>query len=132
MALVDTIKALEAKRYDLMVGHDLPRLAELLDDTLTYVHSTGLIDSKAAYLSLLETRVLVYHAAGVVESTFDVTDSRVIQHGLFRAEIDWNGTAKSLSNFFTNVWVKRPDGWKMSLWQSTGLPISVEAATTRS
>lgn len=98
--------------------HGLPPLR----GTLTYVHSTGLIDTKAGYLALMETRALVYLSVVMPQSALDVTGTRAIQHGIFRARIEWHGTATSLDNFFTNVSIKRPDGWKMSLWQSTALP----------
>jgi hypothetical protein len=118
----DLVRTLEARRIGSMLLHDLEALAEVLDDRLTYVHSSGVVDNRRAYLHIVETRNLVYHSAEITDTSLLIADGLIVQQGHFRAEIDRYGEPKSLSNFFTDVWVRRDDRWKLILWQSTALP----------
>jgi ketosteroid isomerase-like protein len=42
--------------------------------------------------------------------------------GQVRIQLLSGGQPKKLNSRFTNVWVKRPQGWQMVAWQSTPLP----------
>src|SRR6266550_2961252 len=44
------IMALEKKRFDAMIHQDTTQLKGMLADSLTYIHSSGIIDNKASFM----------------------------------------------------------------------------------
>jgi hypothetical protein len=44
------VRELEAQRYGAMLSGDVETLERLLDDAVTYTHSSGVVDTKASYL----------------------------------------------------------------------------------
>ena len=48
---VATVLAAEDRRYQAMTDTDLATLDEMLDDRLSYAHSSGARDTKAEYLA---------------------------------------------------------------------------------
>jgi Domain of unknown function (DUF4440) len=105
-----------------MNAGDTEALAALLDKDLTYVHSTGLIDTREAYPKLMRDGSLVYHASEVEAADLTLARDHAIFIGLIRLHLTWFGAEKRIHNFYTNIWARRPSGWKLFLWQLTGLP----------
>jgi hypothetical protein len=54
------VRALEEQRYRAMLGADLATLDRLLDDALTYTHSSGVVDTKASYMAGIRDKVWEY------------------------------------------------------------------------
>jgi hypothetical protein len=52
--------ALEKKRFEAMIRHDTSQLAVLLADSLTYIHSSGVIDNKTSFLKDVGSGRIVY------------------------------------------------------------------------
>ena len=59
-SILDEIAALEDARYTAMLKGDVATLERLLHPVLVYMHSSGVADSKASYISGLRDGVLNY------------------------------------------------------------------------
>jgi Domain of unknown function (DUF4440) len=57
---IEHVLELEEKRYGAMKGGDLAALDRLMDDELTYTHSSGVIDTKATYMAGVRDKVWEY------------------------------------------------------------------------
>ena len=54
------IRKLEEQRYRAMVSGDLNVLEQLLDEALTYTHSSGVVDTKASYIAGVRDKIWEY------------------------------------------------------------------------
>jgi ketosteroid isomerase-like protein len=118
----ETIRLLESRRYRAMCEGDAKTLAELLADSLVYTHSYGGADGKASYLDGIGSKKWVYRAIERPIEDIQVHGDCAVVTGQVRIELLSEGKPKTLNSRFTNVWVKKPQGWQMVAWQSTPLP----------
>ena len=118
----DTIRLLESRRYRAMCEADAKTLEELLADSLVYTHSYGGADTKASYLDGIRSKKWVYQEVERPIEDIQVHGDCAIVTGQVRIQLLSGGQPKKLNSRFTNVWVKRPQGWQMVAWQSTPLP----------
>lgn len=126
--LVAEVLRLDQARRQAMLRSDTAVLLDLLDDELTYIHSSGTYDDRDRYLRSLQTGVLRYEA-------FDASDVRmcvlaadaVLVAGRARIRLALHGRHDQLDNLFTSAWARRPRGWRMVSWQST--PVHPPAAS---
>ena len=118
----DTIRLLESRRYRAMCEADAKTLEELLADSLVYTHSYGGADTKASYLDGIRAKKWVYQEVERPIEDIQVHGDCAVVTGQVRIQLLSGGQPKKLNSRFTNVWVKRPQGWQMVAWQSTPLP----------
>jgi ketosteroid isomerase-like protein len=118
----DTIRLLESRRYRAMCEADAKTLEELLADSLVYTHSYGGADTKASYLDGIRSKKWVYQEVERPIEDIQVHGDCAVVTGQVRIQLLSGGQPKKLNSRFTNVWVKRPQGWQMVAWQSTPLP----------
>jgi ketosteroid isomerase-like protein len=118
----ETIRLLESRRYRAMCEADAKTLEELLADSLVYTHSYGGADSKASYLDGIRSKKWQYRAVERPIEDIQVHGDCAVVTGQVRIELLSDGKPKKLNSRFTNVWVKRGQGWQMVAWQSTPLP----------
>ncbi len=114
--LKSKILALEAQRVAAMVKKDIPALAALLADDMSYTHSGGTTDTKASFLTLIKDRG---RYLGVDYSNAEVISwggSTVLVRGI--AQIRLEGTP-GYPVIFADVWALREGTWKMVAWQAT-------------
>lgn len=118
----ETIRLLESRRYRAMCEGDANTLGELLADSLVYTHSYGGADGKSSYLDGIRSKKWVYRAIERPIEDIQIHGDCAVVTGQVRIELLSDGKPKTLNSRFTNVWVKRPQGWQMVAWQSTPLP----------
>ena len=113
---------LEKRRIEAMINQDTQALDGILDDDLSYTHSSGRIETKAEFIANATSGVTRYRALSqkdVKVRTFGDT-AIVTGHGIVHVE-----SSRGENEFpirFINVYVKRDDTWRMVAWQSTKLP----------
>ena len=117
-----TIHELEDRRYRAMCEADAATLEELLADTLVYTHSTAAADGKASYIAGVRAKKWKYRKIERPVEDIQVHGDCAVVTGQVRIDILVDGVAKILNSRFTNVWVKGPNGWQMTAWQSTPMP----------
>jgi ketosteroid isomerase-like protein len=116
------VRAADEARYAAMIAQDFAALDRLLADDLLYTHSNAVTDTKAEYLAALRSGKYRYKAARCEGVTVRIHGTTAIVNGRGFLEVDVEGAPRSLANAFTNVWVRAPEGWRMTAWQSTPVP----------
>ena len=119
---IDELRRLESARYVAMTERDFDTLTRLFDDRLTYIHSSGVRDTKAGYLKAVRDSVYVYGQIEHSQSEFHVLGDSAVVHGEMRVDITVNGTPKSLRNVATSVWIRSDGEWRLLSYQTTALP----------
>jgi hypothetical protein len=119
---VSYVLGLEDQRCNATVQRDVGALELLLADDLTYTHSSGRVETKAAFLESIRAGNPRYHRierSDVVVRVFD--DAVAVVTGLARFTVTLNGQDKVTHARFTNVWTRGEDAnrWRFSAWQST-------------
>lgn len=118
----EAVKALDQKRFDAMTKNDFDTLGSLLADDLTYHHSSGSADTKAAYIETLRTGKTRYHTVEPSEVKVRVYGNTAIVTGLAKVSFTSNGQVTNTQLRYTDVWVQKGSAWQMVSWQSTRLP----------
>jgi ketosteroid isomerase-like protein len=116
------VRAADDARYAAMIAQDFVALDRLLADDLLYTHSTAVTDTKVQYLAALRGGKYRYKSARCEGVTVRIHGTTAIVNGRGFLEVDVDGAPKSLANAFVNVWVRTPEGWRMTAWQSTPVP----------
>jgi ketosteroid isomerase-like protein len=117
------VRKVEAQRVEAILKGDTVTLERILAPDLTYMHSSGILDTKESYLASLSSGRLTYKG-------FDESDVRVRVYGdaavvtgraMARAQ---RGDDLLVTNVaLTAVYAKGRDGaWRLVAWQTTRLP----------
>lgn len=114
--------AAQDARFAAMVASDAVRLSEMLDDSLTYHHSTGGVETKAQFLESIRNRVLQYHALEIVERQARRFGEIAIVTGVVRVRATNRGEALDVRLRFTDAYARRDARYRQVAWQSTRIP----------
>ena len=114
------VRDLEDERIAAMCAQDAATLERLLSDSMVYVHSSGLVDTKDSFLGHVHNGPIQY-------KTFERRDMEAHAAGegtvLFRGEaavtVEFDGNPLDLDFRYLAVWVKHGGGWRFEAWQST-------------
>lgn len=116
------IRQLEEQRYAAMLAGDVAALDRLLDDALTYTHSSGVVDTKASYIAGVRDKVWEY-------KTIARENERVVVRGgcglvFCRLKIDLNvrGAPKKVDSNALAVWVEDGGRTRLVAVHSAGIP----------
>lgn len=109
----EDVRSLEERRYAAMVAGDVATLEKLIDDALTYTHSSGVVDTKASYIAGVRDKVWEY-------KTITRDHERVVIRGAcglvfcrLRIDLDVRGVPRKVDSNALAVWVQ--DGAAMRL-----------------
>jgi len=116
------VKAAELARFEAATKNDLDALGKLLADDLTYSHSTGVLETKEAFLASLKSGKLQFKKIEPADLQVRVYDKTAVINGTAKISVVSEGQPKDISLRFTDVWVNRAGKWQMVAWQSTKLP----------
>jgi Domain of unknown function (DUF4440) len=118
----DEISKLEDQRCAAMTGGDLAALEKLLADTLTYTHSSAVVDDKGSYIESIRSGRVQYLRVERFDTRSWDYGSTVVTVGRARIDVKVGGEEKNLNMRYCNAWVKTTKGWQFALWQSTPIP----------
>jgi ketosteroid isomerase-like protein len=118
----DDILAAEERRYEALLGPDLPALERSFHDRLSYAHSSGVRDTKDEYLEKIRNGYYDYHRIEHAVERVDVLGDTAVVTGRMTADLDVQGTAKTIDNLALAVWTRTDDGWQLIAYASTPLP----------
>ena len=122
MSALDEVSKLEERRCAAMTGGDLATLESLLADTLTYTHSSAVVDDKASYVESIRSGRVKYLKVERFDTHSQVYGDTVITTGRARIDVKVSHVERNLNMRYANVWIKTPKGWQFALWQSTPIP----------
>jgi hypothetical protein len=110
----------EQQRVGYLIARDYDHLAEMLSPTMTYTHSSGVLDSKEKILADLRSGQIVYRALNHrdVQVRF-VTPDVAILNGISDVESTVGGQPQTVPLRFTIVYVRKGGVWLFEAWQAT-------------
>jgi ketosteroid isomerase-like protein len=114
----------ERLRCRLLEEGDAEAVAELLDDELVYVHSTGVVHTHADLMNFLRGGIRYQLVRRRALRAVPAGDA-VLLTGFLRIEGRRAQGAESFgsSSFVSQIWTPATDpGWKLRLFQSTRVP----------
>ena len=117
--VVAAVARAERDRFRAQVARDTAALRNLLDDDLVYVHSNGMIESKAHFIATVASGRIGYDSLVPVRMTHRLYRTTAVGTGLIRAVGRMNGQIFSVDLLFTTVLVQRNGRWRLVSWQST-------------
>ena len=119
---VRAVLAAEDRRYRAMTDADLATLDALCAEELSYAHSSGARDTKDEYLGKLRSGYYVYRRIDhPVERVAVVGDTAVVV-GRMTADLDVDGTPKTIDNLALAVWTRATGHWQLLAYAPTALP----------
>lgn len=122
MSAEDDVLAAEDRRYEALLGPDLPTLERLFHDRLSYAHSSGVRDTKDQYLEKIRNGYYDYARIDHPVERVDVLGDTVVVIGRMTADLTVQGTQKTIDNLSLAVWTKDSGEWQLIAYASTPLP----------
>jgi hypothetical protein len=111
---------LEKARVDTLCKGDLPGLEKFFASDMTYVHSSGVLESRTEFLDKLRTGERKYvsmeHDPGATVRAYgDVA----ILTGSTKVQVVVKGQTQNLHLRFTEAWQRHGKQWQVVAWQAT-------------
>jgi hypothetical protein len=119
---VRAVLAAEDRRYDALLGPDLPTLERLFHERLSYAHSSGVRDTKAEYLAKIENGYYVYSRIDHPVERVDVVGDSAVVVGRMTADLTVAGTPKTIDNLALAVWTRATGEWQLLAYAPTPPP----------
>lgn len=112
----------EAQRFKAQVEQNTEALQLLLHDDLQYLHSNGLMESKADFISSVQSGKITYQKMFSVESRLRRFGKTAIKTGLVEVGGLYQGKSFEMQLYYTSVYRKERGRWQLLNWQSTQKP----------
>jgi hypothetical protein len=96
-----------------MVAGDKKALEGLVSDQLSYGHSSGQVQNKADFVSVIVDKKTIYKSITLGDPTIAVVGNNAIARHTFAAEVEANGQKSSPKIGVMQVWVKDGSNWKL-------------------
>ena len=120
--LADEVLAAEDRRYEALLGPDLPTLERLFHERLSYAHSSGVRDTRAEYLAKIADGYYDYQRLDHPVERVEVLGDTAVVVGRMNADLEVQGTPKSLDVLALSVWTRDAGEWQLIAYASTPLP----------
>jgi hypothetical protein len=120
--VVAQVLAAEDRRYEALIGPDLPALERLFHERLSYAHSSGVRDTKAEYLAKIESGYYDYSRLNHPVERVDVVGDTAVVVGRMDADLLVEGTPKTLDVLALAVWTRETGEWQLLAYASTPIP----------
>jgi Domain of unknown function (DUF4440) len=101
----DGVLELEEQRYRAMRGADLASLDRLLDDELTYTHSSGVVDTKATYMAGVRDKVWEYKTIARDNERVIIRGACALVFCRLRIDLSVRGAPKKVDSNALAVWI---------------------------
>ncbi len=113
----------EAALYAAMIAADYATLNGILSAESTYVHSTGVVETKGDYLAALRRGLYEYGEIRRIKGLTRIFGGAAITCGVIDMLVGAEGGAKSVIRLqHVLVWVEEEGVWRLLLRQATRLP----------
>jgi hypothetical protein len=121
VALEEAALLADRQRCDALLSADVATLSGLVDDVLSYTHSSGRHDTRESYLDGVGSGRTVYYAIERERVSARALDGAVLVEGVARLEVTIDGVAKHLRNHYLAVWRSHQGRLRLCAWASTAL-----------
>lgn len=119
---IATLEALEDRRAAAMLAADTGTLDEILHAELTYMHSTGGVDTKASYIEGVGSGTFDYKRIDRDDVTIKVYGDIGLVFYHIDADVEIRGNLRNLDNRILAVWVRGNGAWRLLAIQSGAIP----------
>ena len=116
------LRSAELSRFQAQVKVDQRALGLLLDDDLEYVHSNGVVDSKASFIESLVKGTRDYVATTANIESVRIFGNVAIIRGTAKITVNEGGKPLDLDLGYTDFWVWKDGRWQMTAWRSARMP----------
>ncbi len=106
----------------LMLKPDRNALANMAAEALSYGHSTGLIEDKAAFVDDLVNGKTVFTSITLSGQTIKITGNIAIVRHRFEAALNNNNAPSKIDIIILMVWQKENGQWKLLARQGAKIP----------
>lgn len=96
-----------------LIDPDAATLASMVSDDLTYAHSTGLVEDKAAFIQALVSGKSDFKTITLSDQRIQLLDKTAVVWHTLAADITDNGNEASVKLIILTVWQRQKDGWKL-------------------
>ena len=120
--VVAAVLAAEDRRYEALLGPDLPALERLFHERLSYAHSSGVRDTKAEYLAKIASGYYDYQRSEHPVERVELLGDTAVVVGRMNADLRVEGTPKQLDVLALAVWTREAGEWQLVAYASTPLP----------
>ena len=128
-ANISKIETMEDRRYAAMLYKDVKMLRSILHDQLTYVHSSGVTDTKASYIAGLETGVWDYRCIRRSKQAIKVQASLALVFNLLSINIAVGDYLVRMENRDLAVWIYEANIWRLVAVQSSAIVPSAKVTS---
>jgi len=104
-----------------MIDADGSTLDELTSNELSYGHSGGRVEDKAAFIEALTTGKSGFAAIELSEQTIKVVDKIAIVRHIFVGSLNAPGKAGTVKLAILMVWLQQQEQWKLLARQAVKL-----------
>ena len=108
-------------RFEAQVKGDVAALDKLLASDLTYVHSSGVVETKDEFVGAIKSGKYKYKSIVPEGVTVRSYGDTAVVHGKATIDVVSSGRDVHVELLFTDVWVKSDGRWQMVSWHSTRL-----------
>ena len=115
------VELVEEARCAAMIANDVTALRALLADDATWVHSSGTLDGRDAFIAKIESGESRYLMIDRSETAVRLYDDAAVASGIATMSVLANGEPRSLRNRYTNIWMTREKRPLLISAQSTKL-----------
>jgi len=115
------VLAADGARVKALVGNDVDALEQLLGDDLTYVHSNGMLDTKASYLDALRSGRTRYLTMDMSDVTVRSLGETALLNAKFDAKVKVGDGEVNPRARVLIAYTKRDGRWQMVAWESTSI-----------
>jgi Domain of unknown function (DUF4440) len=113
------ILAVDNERTEAQVHGDLETLGRVLGDDLTYVHASGLVQSKAEFLADLKSGKRTYTSIKTSGANVRVLKNSAVVTARSEIHVMHEGKDNALSMQVIEVYALRKAHWQLIAYQST-------------
>ena len=117
----NAVLAIDQERTAAQIKQDAAALDRLLADDLTYVHASGLVQSKADFIADLKEGKRVYKAVNNSDVKVRLLQDAAVITAKSEITVSFAGKENALSLQIIEVYAKRHGHWQLIAYQSTRL-----------
>ena len=114
----DDVKAAEMDWLKGITTNNFPLLEKVLAEDLHYLHSTGVVDSKASYIKSMSSGKQKYAAGKINDLKIRVYGKAALINGDANFEFVTDGKPGKARLKYTHVFAKTAKGWQLVSHQS--------------
>lgn len=114
----DEVLASQEARLRAMIDEDIDALSELLADDLHYSHTRGSVETKAQFLSSVQTKRIDYLDARRRDVSVRLFGDTAVITGLSDMKLIYRGEQYDFTIRFLEVSHKVDANWQLVAWQS--------------